>query len=93
MEGHMHDFVVKLLSVSFLSETIMEGHMREHDPLYTSVLFVMFDEGGWVGGGVVWWVVGVEWSGVVLCGVVSSRGQSEGVRIVVSCDHESGLCI
>ena len=32
-------------------ETIMEGHMHEHGPLYTSVAFVMFDE-GWVGGGV-----------------------------------------
>ena len=28
-------------------ETIMEGHMHEHGPLYTSVPFVMFDEGGW----------------------------------------------
>ena len=35
----------------------MEGHMHEHGPLYTSVPFVMFDEGGW-------------WCGVVWCGVV-----------------------
>ena len=28
----------------------MEGHMREYGPLHTSVPFVMFDEGGWVGG-------------------------------------------
>ena len=70
----------------------MEGHMHEHGPLYISVSFVMFDEGGWC-------VVCVEWSGVVWCGVetlcarvrlVSSRGQSNGVRIVVSCHHESG---
>ena len=44
-------------------ETIMEGHMREHGPLYTSVPLVMFDEGGWVG---LWEVV---WC-VVLCCVV-----------------------
>ena len=39
--------------------------------------------------------------GVVLCGagvrgrvwLVSSRVQPESVRIVVSCDHESGLCM
>ena len=43
----------------------MEGHMREHGLLYTSVPFVMFDEGGWV---VVW--CGVVWCGVVWCGVV-----------------------
>ena len=30
----------------------MEGHMLEHGPLYTSVPFVMFGEGGWCG--VVW---------------------------------------
>ena len=29
-------------------ETIMEGHMHEHGPLYTSVPLVMFDEGGCV---------------------------------------------
>ena len=33
----------------------MEGHMHEHGPLYTSVPRVMFDEGGWVGGGVLCW--------------------------------------
>ena len=34
--------------------TIMAGHTRERGPLYTSVPFVMFDEGGWVvSGGVV----------------------------------------
>ena len=60
----------------------MEGHMHEVGPLYTSVPYVTFDEGGWV---VVWW--GVLWFGAV----VSSRGQSDGVRIVVSCHHESGL--
>ena len=37
--------------------------------------------------GGVWCVV---WEDTVL---VSSRGQSDGVRIVVSCDHESGLCL
>ena len=51
-------------------ETIMEGHMREHGPLYTSGPLVVFDEGGWV---VVW--CGVVWCGVfccvVLCCVVS----------------------
>ena len=31
----------------------MEGYMHEHGPLYTSVLFVMFDEGWWVVCGVV----------------------------------------
>ena len=36
-----------------MEETIMEGHMREHCPLYTCVPFVTIDEGGWVG----WWVV------------------------------------
>ena len=57
----MHDFVVKWLYVSFwvkpswkvtcvnTEETIMEGHMHEQCPLYTSVPFVMFE------GGVVWW--------------------------------------
>ena len=30
----------------------MESHMHEHGPLYTSVPFVMLDEGGWVGA---WW--------------------------------------
>ena len=28
----------------------MEGHVREHGPLYSSVPFYMFDEGGWVEG-------------------------------------------
>ena len=28
-------------------ESIMEGHMHEHGPLYSRVPFVMFDEGGW----------------------------------------------
>ena len=28
-------------------ETIMEGHMHEDGLLYSSVPFVMFDEGGW----------------------------------------------
>ena len=63
MEGHMRDFVVMLLYVSFrvkplwkvmcvnTSETVMEGRMHEHVFLYTSVLFVMFHVGGWVGGG------------------------------------------
>ena len=34
-------------------ETIMEGQMHEHGPLYASVAFVMFDEGVWL---VVWCV-------------------------------------
>ena len=42
-------------------------------------------------------VVVVVWCGVeTLCvsvRLVSSRSQSDGVRIVVSCDHESGLCM
>ena len=46
-------------------------------------------------------VGGVVWSGVLWCGdtvrqrvrLVSSRGQSDGVRVVVSCDHETGLCM
>ena len=39
-------------------ETLMDGHVHELGPLYTSVPFVMFDEGGWVGGLVLvggWW--------------------------------------
>ena len=36
-------------------ESIMEGHMHEHGPLYTSVPFVTCDEGGLVA--VVGWVV------------------------------------
>ena len=44
-------------------------------------------------------VEGVVWSGVLWCGdtvhqrerLVSSRGQSDDVRVVASCDHESGL--
>ena len=39
----------------------------------------------------------VAWSAVeTLCvsvRLVSGLGQSDGVRIVVSCDHESGLCM
>ena len=46
-------------------------------------------------------VESVVWSGALWCGdtvhqrvrLVSSSGQSDGVRIVVSCDHESGLCM
>ena len=49
-----------------MQETIMEGHIHEHGPLYIGVPFVMFDEGGV--GGVEW--SGVEWGGVVWCGVV-----------------------
>ena len=30
MEGHIHDFVVKLLYVSFLSETILKVTCPEH---------------------------------------------------------------
>ena len=52
----------------------------------------------------VWWGwVGVWWGGVVCCGVETLcvsvcgwcqvRGQSDGVRFVVSCDHESGVCM
>ena len=44
-------------------ETITEGHMHEHVPLFTSVPFAMFDEDGWVGGCVGGWCV-------VLCCVV-----------------------
>ena len=45
-----------------MEETIMEGHMHEHGPLYNGVPFVMFDEGEWVGG---WWVLLCcgEWCG------------------------------
>ena len=68
------------------------SHARTRS-LHTSVPFVMFGGAGWVCGGV--------WSGVHWCGdtvrervrLVSSRGQSDGVRFVVSCDHESGLCM
>ena len=42
MEGHIREHGRK---------TIMEGHMHECGPLYTSVPFVTFDEGGRVGGG------------------------------------------
>ena len=42
----------------------MEGQMREHGPLYTSVPFVMFDEGGWLVGDVVL-CCGVVWCGGV----------------------------
>ena len=90
MEVHRHDFVVKLLCGSLrvkpsrkvtcmnTVETIMKGHLHEHDRLCASVPLVMFVEGGVV-----------VWCGVV----VSSRGQCDGVRVVVSCDHESGLCV
>ena len=68
----------------------MEGHVQEHGPLYTSVPFVMFDECGWVGGGVVW--CGVLWCGVVVvvcgwcvggvCGEGGGRGGRGGGGVV-----------
>ena len=56
-------------------ESIMKGHMHEHRPLYTRVPFVMFDEGGWVGG---WWCGGV---GVVVASVCPSSGQTHRTSI------------
>ena len=56
----------KVASVN-TEETIMEGHMHEHGPLYTSVPLVMFYEGdGWVGVWVVVWMCGC----VVVSGLV-----------------------
>ena len=46
-----------------MEKTIMEGHMREHGPLYTLLPIVMFDEGTWV---VVWWCGGVVVQGLSL---------------------------
>ena len=77
----------------------MEGRIREQKQLscirsllhaWTTITsgrknLIMFDEGGCV----VWCVV---WCGVEARSV-SRRGQSDSVRFVVSCDHESGSCM
>ena len=44
-------------------ETVMEGHMHEHGPLYICVPFLMFYDGGWVVACIV----------VLCCVVVSSE--------------------
>ena len=59
--GHSFDVAHKLLPLpsaalgTLFAAYSVEGHMHEHGPLYTSVPFVMFDEGGdgvvWCGGG------------------------------------------
>ena len=51
----------------------MENHMQEQGPLYTSLPFVMFDEGGWVG--VV--VCGGEWCGDTVRDGLEQRQKEE----------------
>ena len=93
-----------VLYVCLRSETITEGHMREHGGLhhgrshagtwsfYTRVPFVMFDGSGWVGG---WWCGGVGVV-VVVASVCPSSGQTHRTSIptvVVSLTTHDNVCV